>query len=40
MREGCCSLENDLELSVMGRAGVDPGGDIRDRHTRHGFRDN
>lgn len=22
MREGCCSVENDLELAVMGRAGL------------------
>lgn len=40
MREGCCSVENDLELAVMGRAGVHSGGGIQDRHTQHGFRDN
>lgn len=40
MREGSCSVENDLELAVMGRDGVDSGGDIQDRCARHGFRDN
>lgn len=32
VREGCCSVENDLELAVMGRTGVDSGGEIQDRH--------
>lgn len=40
MREGSSSVENDLKLAVMGRDGVDSGGDIQDRHTQHGLRDN
>lgn len=40
MREGSCSVKNDLELAVMGRDGVDSGGDTQDRCSQHGFRDN